>query len=145
MARRDKRTTDLFAYPRPAEPHPGAYDYRNAVAHLVSEILREADGDRFELAARISQLSDRDVSKWMLDAYSAESREGHNLPYWIVPALETACQTYRLTNWLVDVRGGELLVGREALDAELGRLERQRTKINERLRELRRLGEEDAS
>jgi len=140
---RDDRTGDLFAYPRPAVQQPGAYDYRDVVSHLVSEILEEADVNRFEVAARVSQLTGREISKYMLDAYSAESREGHNFPFSLAPALEAACRTYRLTHWLVDIRGGELLVGREALDAELGRIEKQKETLNRRARQLRReLGED---
>jgi len=144
MTRRDDRTGDLFTYPRPADQAPGAYDYREVVSHLVSEVLAHADADRFEIAQRISQLTGREVSKWMLDAYSAESREAHNLPFWLVAAFEAACKTHQLTAWLADIRGGELLVGRESLEAELGRLERQRQTLTDRARRLRKqLGKED--
>jgi len=144
MARKDERTGDLFAYPRPAVQAPGAYDYREVVSHLVSEVLAHADADRFEIAQRMSQLTGREISKWMLDAYSAESREAHNLPFWLVAALEASCKTHQLTAWLVETRGGELLVGRESLEAELGRLERQKQSLTDRARALRKqLGREE--
>jgi hypothetical protein len=81
----------------------------------------------------------------MLDAYSSESREDHNLPLYLVPALEVSCESYLLTNWLADVRGGQLLIGREALMAELGRLERSRDVAAQNIKRLKaQLGEGNA-
>jgi len=143
MARRDHVTADLFEVPQPQAPLPASADYRAQVSHLVSEILKHADGDRIEIAARMSRLTGADISKYMLDAYASEARDTFNAPFWLIPALEVACGTHGLTNWLVGVRGGRLLIGREALTAELGRLERMRDEAGQRIRDLkRRMGEE---
>lgn len=138
MARRDGRTLDLFEVPQPAAPTPASMDYRLQVSALVAEILKAAEGDRYELASRMSKLTGMDVSKYMLDAYSSEARETFNLPFWLVPALETVCSTHVLTNWLVGMRGGRLLIGREVLAAELGKLERQRDEASRLIRELKK-------
>lgn len=140
----DTRTGDLFAVPAPAPELPGTHDFRVQVAHLVSEITQRAEGDRYAVAARMSRLTGKDVSKNMLDAYASEGREDHNLPLYLVPALEVACGSYLLTNWLADVRGGQLLIGREALMAELGRLERARDVAGQNIKRLKaQLGEPD--
>lgn len=142
MAKRDDLTLDLFEVPQPAAPLPGAMDYRSLVAGLVSEALRMPNADRHEIAARCSRLSGKDVSKYMLDAYTSEAREEFNLPFWLVPALEEACGTHDLTNWLVATRGGRMFVGREALNADLGRLERQKLQIDQLIKKLKKqLGE----
>lgn len=142
MARRDNRTLDLFEVPRPAAPLPGAMDYRALVAGLVSEALRMSNADRHEIAARCSRLSGKDVSKYMLDAYTSAAREEFNLPFWLVPALEEACGTHDLTNWLVATRGGRMFVGRDALNADLGKLERQKIEIERLIKQLKKqLGE----
>lgn len=122
----DTRTPDLFEVPVPAPELPGRLDFRPQIAHLVSELMRGAEGDRYAIAATVSRLTGKDVSKHMLDAYASELREDHNLPLYLLPALEAACGSHLLTAWLADVRGGRLLVGREALMADLGRLERAR-------------------
>lgn len=140
--KRDTQTLDLFEVPQPADPIPGAYDYRGVVSNLFSEMLRQAPGDRYAIAAEASRAVGKDISKWMLDAYSAESREEFNVPLWAVPAIEAACQSHDLTNWLVGVRGGRLLVGREALNAELGKYERIRDEAGRVVRALKkRMGE----
>lgn len=139
MPRRDQHTADLFEVPQPAAPMPSSMDYRSEVAHLVSQALREAEGDRYDVAARMSRLTGHEVSKYMLDAWSSEAREAYNMPFYQAPVLETACGTYALSSWLADKRGGQLLVGKEALNAELGKLERLKEDASKKIRELKRL------
>ena len=137
MSHRDTSTGDLFAVPQPAAPVPGALDYRATVAHLLADMLRTSGQDRYGIAAAASRLAGKDVSKYMLDAYTSESREEFNLPAWLVPSLEAACESHAISAWLAGVRGGRLLIGREALNAELGRLERQRDEAGQQIRALR--------
>lgn len=146
MARHvDLHTGDLFALlPTPAEQTPGSQCYGVEVAHLVSQVLAGAGCDRVDVAARMSRLAGRDVSKYMLDAWSAESREAYNLPFYMAPVLEAACHTHMLTQWLADKRGGRLLVGREALNAELGKLERARDEAARKIKQLKSLMGEQA-
>jgi len=141
---KDTRTLDLFAVPTPAPELPGTMDYRVQVAHMTSEMLRAIPSDRYEVAARMSRLTGKDVSKNMLDAYASDAREDHNLPFYLAAALEVVCESHALTAWLADMRGGRLLVGREALNAELGRLERQRDDAAKKIKQLKGLmGETD--
>jgi hypothetical protein len=135
----DDRTLDLFEVPQPAAPIPAGMDYRALVAALVARVFKEADADdRYEIAARMSRLTGREVSKYMLDAYTSEAREEFNLPFWLVPALETACGTHDLTNWLVATRGGRMYVGREALTAELGQLEKKKLELERLIKNLKK-------
>lgn len=137
--RRDPLTLDLFAVPQPAASLPASMDYRREVAHLVGVALKDADGDRYEIASRMSRLEGREVSKYMLDAWSSESRDAYNLPFYQVAVLEAACHTHALSNWLADKRGGRLLVGRETLNAELGKLERLKEEAARKIRELKKV------
>ncbi|MHB9021337.1 MAG: hypothetical protein ACYC3A_05880 [Halothiobacillus sp.] len=130
---------DLFAVPVAALELPGMLDYRADVAHLVGELLRDAGVDRLEVAARMSRLTGKEISKNMLDAYASDAREDHNLPLYLLPALEAVVQSHTLTAWLAEVRGGRLLIGREALNAELGKLERARDDAGKRIRQLKTL------
>lgn len=141
MARRyqDTHTLDLFEVPQPAAQLPSSMDYGREVAHLVSEILKGADGDRFEVAARMSRLTGREVSKYMLDAWSSESRDAYNMPFYLAPVLEAACESHIFSNWLADKRGGRLLIGKETLTAELGKLERLKEEAARKIRELKKM------
>lgn len=140
MSRRpvDRLTSDLFLVPQPAAPVPGSMDYRPVVSALVSEMLRTCGKDRHQVAADVSRLTGKDVSKNMLDGYTAESREQFNLPLYLGPALEVACcGSTDLCAWFATVRGARLAIGADALHAELGRLERARDQAGERIRALK--------
>jgi hypothetical protein len=140
---RDTITRDLFEVPQPAAPVPAGLDYRATISALVGQMLKEADGDRYEIASRMSRLTGMEVSKYMLDAYSSEARDTYNLPLWLLPALEEACQSHQLTNWLTGVRGGRLLIGREALNAELGKMEKLKEELQRKIREIKRVMGDD--
>ena len=140
----DHLTGDLFAVPEPAAAVPAGLDYRHPVAHLVSAVLRSLD--RQQVAAEMSHLVGKDVSKYMLDAYSSTARDDFNLPFYLVPALETVTHSHAFTEWLAGVRGARVAIGRDALNAELGRLERQHDQTMARIRLLKRvMGEADDS
>lgn len=141
-ARSDALTGDMFAVPRPAAQVPGSMDFRQPVTLIVGDMLKDAHAaglDRFEVAARASRLAGRDVSKAMLDGYTAESREEFNCPLWLAPVLEIVCSSTRLAEWHGAVVGGQLLLGAATLDAEIGRLERERQLTCEQIKALKSL------
>ena len=141
MARRSKdtQTLDLFEVPRPAAPHPASMDYRATVASLTAQMLKDAEGDRYAVAGVMSRLTGKEVSKAMLDSYTSEAREAWNLPFWIAPALEQACGSHELTNWLADIRGGRLLLGKENLAAQLGRMIKAKEETEQQIKRLKKL------
>lgn len=139
---RDLQTLDLFEVPTPRNPLPGALDVGLAVRHLLSDVLKTSTRSRFEIAARMSELLGHEVSKHQLDAWTAESREGWRFPLEYLPAFEVALETHQITTWLADLRGCKVLVGKEALDAEIGKLERLKEEAAKRIRQLKNaLGE----
>lgn len=134
---RDILTGDLFEVPVPREPAPGALDIGTQLRGLVSALLKDCPLDRFEVAAVMSRLLGREITKHMLDSWTAESREGWRFPLEYLPALEEALQTHALTAWIADLRGCRLLVGREAIDAEIGKLERLRDEAGKKIKQLK--------
>lgn len=142
MKRRDSASGDLFAIPRTPAPLAGSMDHRSRLSALVGDMLRDAAGaglDRYEVSTRASRLAGRDVSKAMLDGYTAESREEFNIPLWVAPVIETVCSSTALAEWHAAERGGRLMVGAATLDAEIGRLEREREVAGDRLKQLKEL------
>lgn len=132
MSRRrsDGLTGELFGLdqiPQPAPVVPGGMDYRTRVSSIVKEMLdvaraRDPDLDRPMIAAKLTRLTGKDISKAMLDGYTAESREAFNAPAYLMPAIEVVCDSTLYSDWLAGVRGGKLVLGPAALDAEIGRL-----------------------
>ncbi|MCC4116388.1 hypothetical protein LLG90_13590 [Aromatoleum toluclasticum] len=147
MTRRDAMTIDLFEVPQPLPALEGTHDFRGQVCGLVCEMLDQAKSgglNRDAVAVEVARLTGTHVSKAMLNNYTSVAHEAFNLPLWEVPALELACGSHLLTQWLVGTRGGKLLVGREALNAELGRLERARDEAARKIKQLKNVMGEQA-
>ena len=137
--RKDSLTVDMFEIPQPVGVIPGSMNYAGSVSELVALVLKDSGLDRYEIAARMSRLSGDDVSKNMLDAWSSPARVDHNTPLYPVPLLERVTESHLFTDYLARLRGGRVAYGRDALNAELGRLERQRDEAAKKARELKRL------
>lgn len=133
----DNLTLDLFEVPAPTNPLPGALNYNRVVRSLLSEILKTCPLKREQVAARMSELTGDQITVHQLNAWTAESREGWRFPLEYLPALEVAAETTALIGWAADVRGGKILIGKDALDAEIGKLERLKEETTRRIRQIK--------
>ncbi|MFN3985700.1 MAG: hypothetical protein ACK4KV_09420 [Rhodocyclaceae bacterium] len=135
----DPMTMDLFDVPVPVQPTPGALAIGPALRGLLSDLLKRSPLSRFDVAARMSELTGDCVSKHQLDSWTAESREGWRFPLEYLPAFEEALQTHDVIAWIADMRGARLSVGREALEAQLGRVAQMRDELARQERTLKKL------
>jgi len=137
---KDDRTINIdFDVPQPQLV--SACDFRVQVSEIVSEMLSGAKStglERIDVAAQMSHLAGEDISKAMLDAWSSPARIDHNLPFYRAALLEQVCGSHQLSDLIVTVRGGRVSWGRDALLAELGRVESIREEATRQARALRR-------
>ncbi len=137
MAKRDPFTIDMFEELPPAPVSaPGGLSCRAEIAHAMSDALK--GHDRYEIAAKMSRLLGRDISKHMLDAYTAESREDHIPPLDTAIAFDLATESIALAELFAKKIGGKISVGKEALDAKLGQLERIRDEAAKQIKQLKK-------
>ena len=94
--------------------------------------------DRFDIAAKMSKLLGREISKHMLDAYTAESREDHIPPLDTAIAFDLATETSALADLFARKVGAKLVFGKEALDAKLGQLERMRDEAAKQIKAIKK-------
>ncbi len=145
MTRRpDTRTGDLFAVPEPVAALPGAMDYGLQIRRLLADAIKASSLNTFQIVARMSELTGATITEHQLHAWTAPSREGWRFPLEYLPAFEAAAETHTITAWLASTRGGRLLVGRESLNAELGRLERMRDEAGRKIKQLKNVMGEEA-
>lgn len=138
MARNhDTLTMDLFEIPVPKVPLPGALAFGLPLRGLLSEMLKSCPLSRSEVAARMSELTGESITKHQLDAWTAESREGWRFPLEYLPAFEVAVESTVLTAWVASIRGGKVLMGKEAIDAEIGKLDRLREDAARKIKQLK--------
>lgn len=130
MARpRDTLTADLFDIPRAPAPVGGSLNYASELRCVLSEALKRTPKSRFEIAARVSELTGHEVSKATLDAWTAESKAPWRFPFEYAAAFEAACESTCLQELLARKRGCRVLVGEESLLAELGRISQTREEL----------------
>lgn len=137
MKKIDTLTGDLFMVPQPVAPIAGALCCRVEIAHAMAETLREHD--RYVVAAQMSKLLGTDITKNMLDAYCSESREEYHPSFERAIAFDMATGTHTLSNLMASKLGAQLVVGKDALNSVLGKLERQRDDAANKIRALKRL------
>lgn len=144
MRRKDTHPdqADLFhepVYPvRLPKTGMDASTMRSKVARAMSEALRECPHDRFEVAKRMAQeLGKPTFSKAMLDSYTAESKETHNISFVMLVAFIRATGCSWLWDYLLRDEGYTVLQGDEARLAEIGHVEQQKRELEARLKSLR--------
>lgn len=136
---RDSFTEDMFAVPQAPEPNPASMHYAQEVAILLGHMFADSGLNRYQIAAEMSRLTGREVSKYMLDAWTAESRDAYNIPFYAVAAAESACKSHLMSGWLAQKRGAKLAIGRDALNAEYGKLKAASDDIKKRMHALEKL------
>lgn len=141
MKARDTLTVDLFdvvAMPVERGSKPGSLDIGAAFRNLISEQIKVCPKSRHQIAARMSELVGHDITKHQLDSWTAESRDGWRFPAEYLPALEMAMDTHEVLAYLADLRGARLSVGREALEAQLGKLESMKDQLRKQEQAIKR-------
>jgi hypothetical protein len=127
----DNNTASLFDYLKSIQdenqktPTEGSMDIDRRFRESVNEGIKRAPGNmsRWDIAAKMSELIGTDITKTMLDSWTAESKEGHRFPAIYVPAF---CEVVKYTEPLKVLGmpvGVFVLPGPEALRAEIQKLE----------------------
>ncbi|MCT7667651.1 hypothetical protein [Shinella kummerowiae] len=140
--KRDPSQLDFFSKPlfpvRSAAVRIDIDRYRSKMKRAMARAIRECPYDRPTIAARMAQyLGLPSISKAMLDAYTAESKEGHDITLPRFAAFVQATGAMWLWDEAVSDQGATLLVGDEARLAEIARLQQEQEAIKDQLRSLR--------
>jgi len=127
----------MFEIPKPQSLLAASMDYNQELRHIISQTLKECPHDRFAIAAEMSRLTGREVSKSMLDSWSAESRADWRFPLEFAPAFEVATSTYALTEFMARKRSCKIYAGDDLFAAELGKLEKQKVEVSQKIKILK--------
>lgn len=128
--------------PRQATPTPGSLDFDAELRMALNRALKEAEGDRFQVAAEMSRLTGGEVTKFQIDSWTGMSRKAWRFPLEMLPAFVTATGAYWLLDQIAGKCGCKVLVGDEIRFATIGRARDQRQRLDRFIRELERAGSE---
>lgn len=127
--------------------YPGSLNVQLQLKECISRMLKQCPLSRYQVAARMSELTGANVTRFMLDAWSAESKELHRFPAEFIPALCEATGSQEILELLTDRSGLFCLPGPDALRAEVNRLEEKIRELQEERRKrilfLREMGGEE--
>lgn len=111
--------------------------FRSKLKRAMAQAIRECQYDRPTIAARMAQyLGQASVSKAMLDAYTAESKESHDISITRFKAFVHATGAVWLWDTIVSEDGLLLLEGNEAQLAEIGRIQQEQRLLAAKLKTL---------
>ncbi|HPN08364.1 MAG TPA: hypothetical protein PLU95_03600 [Syntrophales bacterium] len=116
----------LKSYQSQPEKKPaGSFDIDRTFREAISEALKRCPRSRWEVAGRMSELTGQEITKSMLDSYTAESKEQHRFPAIFLPAFCEAVGCSEPLKLLGRLVGVFVLPGPEALRAEIQRIEEE--------------------
>jgi len=123
----------LIELPKPPELIGGSLAYGAELRATLAAALKETRLSRYEVAAKMSELTGTEISKAQIDSWAAESREGWRFPFEYAAAFEAALGTYCLTELLARKRGYKVYMGDDIRQAEIGKISQQIADLNAKL------------
>lgn len=108
---------------------PGRLNLDPAIRELISSGLKKTSLSRYEVGAEMSKFLGRDITKAMLDSWSAESKDGHKFPLAYLNAFSKATGDRELLRLICNNAGGYYIENEDALRLELGKLVEQKKKL----------------
>lgn len=111
---------------------------RERLRTALCSAIKQCPLSRWEIAGKMSHLLGHEVSKYMIDAWTAESKDGHRMPAEYIPAFCMVTGDHGPLRVLAEVAGLFALPGPDALRAEIQKLDEEARHISreKRKREL---------
>jgi hypothetical protein len=103
----------------------GSFDIDRQFRAAISQALKNCPLSRWQVAARMSELTGQDITKSMLDSWTSEAKEAHRFPAIFLPAFCEAVGCSEPLRMLGKLVGVFVLPGPEALRAEIQRIEEE--------------------
>ena len=116
----------------------GSLNIHTSLCHAMTRAIKDSGQSRWQIAGRMSHLLGVEISKYMLDAWTSQSKEGHRIPAGYIPAFCASTGSHEPLRILTDAAGLYCLPGPDALRAEIQRCseEEERMRAERRKHEL---------
>ena len=111
----------------------GSLNIDTELRSLLSEIIHASPLSRYQIGATMSELTGTDVTKTMIDAWTAESKEGHRFPANLLPAFCIATGDNRPLELLARKIGVFVMPSRRSLRDEVSQIRSQIAELNRKL------------
>jgi len=108
---------------------PGSLNMQISLRQALNEAIKQCPLSRWQIAGKMSELVDHEVSKYMLDSWTSESKEGHRFPAEYLPAFCHVTGILKPLQILGEAINTFTMPGGEALRAEIQKLDEEEKKI----------------
>lgn len=115
----------------------GSLNIANRLREKLSRGLKECRYSRYEVASRMSEALGVEVTKSQLDSWTAESKEGHRFPAEYLPAFCAVTGYKQPLRMMAELVGCYVLESKEALLAELGRIDQAKRELGRKEKAIR--------
>nr|DAT12936.1 MAG TPA: regulatory protein [Bacteriophage sp.] len=88
----------------------------------IAEAIKGSGLKRYAIAGQMSEMLGVEITESMLNAYTAESKEGYRMPAEYLPTFCRIVQDYTVLEILVSAAGGRMVKSEEIYYLEMGRL-----------------------
>lgn len=124
--------------PQRGRADEGTANVRERLRLALCTAIKGCPLSRWEIAGQMSHLLGQEISKFQLDAWTAESKDGHRLPGEYLPAFCLVTEDHGPLRVLAEIAGLFALPGPDALRSEIRKLEEEAKRIRgeKRKREL---------
>jgi len=145
MSKHKKRTDDpnqltifdlIKRFQQSAEPGPGSFNIQIQFQGILSDCIKRCPLSRWEIAGRMSMLLGVEVTKYMLDTWTAESKGYHRFPAEYLPAFCEAVGSREPLRFLGKKSGVFVLRGEKVLRAERASKLQARKEISREIKQI---------
>jgi len=109
---------------------PGQLNLDVSIRELITEALKKTTLSRYQVAAIMSEDLGKEITKAMIDSWSAESKENNRFPLAYLNAFMKATGDKTILRLLCGTAGGYYIESEDALRLELGKIVEEKRKLN---------------
>lgn len=108
------------------------------IKDAISDAIKNSGLKRYDIAGQMGEMLGTEISESMLNAYTAESKEGYRMPAEYIPTFCKITKDYTVLEILVSASGGRMVKSDEIYLLELGKLAQVEKSIQKKKAELQK-------
>lgn len=106
------------------------------IKEALSEAIKNSGMKRYEIAGKMAEHLGLQITESMLNAYTAESKEGYRMPAEYFPIFCQITKDYSVLEILVAASGGRMVKSEEIYYLEMGRIQQAEKALQKKHRQL---------
>jgi hypothetical protein len=129
---------DLLKDLRPKTGDSASFNIDLQLREAISRAIKDCPHSRYHVAAKMSELLGIEITKSMLDSWTADSKEGiYRFPACYLPAFCKALGNIEPLRIMADLLGVYVIEGEDALLTQLGKIRDQKEQLLEKERAIK--------